>query len=80
MRKRLKKASLPYHVTGKNMDELIENLKAEGFDLDSADVMQPQDKVTLYKDGKTYQATFNEYFDGGVEVISFKEVENKISK
>ena len=56
------------------MDELIENLKAEGFEIDSADRFQPDDYVTLYKDNKTYRASFNKYFDGGVEVINFKEI------
>ena len=74
MKKYLRQASVPHCVKGKNMDELIENLKAEGFEIDSADRFQPDDYVTLYKDNKTYRASFNKYFDGGVEVINFKEI------
>ena len=63
---------IPHKITGKNMDDLVENLKQKGFELDSADRHSPQDSVTLYKDKKEYTATFNKYSDGGVEVIGIK--------
>ena len=63
---------IPHKITGKNMDDLVENLKQKGFELDSADRHSPQDSVTLYKDKKEYTATFNKYNDGGVEVIGIK--------
>lgn len=62
----------PHKVTGKNMSELVGNLKQQGFEMDSADQSSPQDSVTLYKDKKEYTATFNKYHDGGVEVVNIK--------
>ena len=66
----------PDKFTGKNMKELVDSLKEQGFEMDSADQSQPQDTVTLYKDNKEYTATFNKYSDGGVEVINLKQTSN----
>ena len=66
------KNSQQSHFTGKNMDELLSNLKNSGYEMDSADQHQPQDTVTLYKDKQEFTATFNKYSDGGVEVINIK--------
>jgi hypothetical protein len=60
------------HFTGKNMNDLCSNLKAAGYEMDSADRHSPQDKVTLYKDNQEFTATFNKYSDGGVEVLNIK--------
>lgn len=68
-----KSKAIPHKVTGKNMSDLVANLKEHGLEMDSADQHSPQDEVMMYKDGKTYTATFNKYSDGGVEVINFKE-------
>lgn len=68
-----KSKAIPHKVTGKNMSDLVANLKEHGLEMDSADQHSPQDEVMMYRDGKTYTATFNKYSDGGVEVINFKE-------
>ena len=69
---RVKESSSQF--TGKNMNELCNNLKSAGYEMDSADKHSPQDSVTLYKDKQEYTATFNKYSDGGVEVINIKAV------
>ena len=58
-------------VTGKDIDNLTDKLHDLGFEMDSADKVQPQEEVTLYdKSGKKYKATFNKYSDGGVEILN----------
>lgn len=60
------------HFTGKNMSELLSNLKNSGYEMDSADQSSPQDTVILYKDKQEFIATFNRYSNGGVEVLNIK--------
>jgi hypothetical protein len=70
------------HIKGSNANELKANLEAEGYKLDSADwsyvSKRPKtingDKLTLFKGNKEYDATFNYYSDGGMELINFEEV------
>lgn len=65
----------PAKFTGKNKDELWNNLKSVGYEVDSADKQTPQDNITLYKDKQEFTATFNKYKDGGVEVLNIKPVQ-----
>lgn len=63
-------------VTGKDIDNLTDKLHDLGFEMDSADKVQPQEEVTLYdKSGKKYKATFNKYSDGGVEILNIVPLE-----
>ena len=65
-----------YVVTGKDIDNLTDKLHDLGFEMDSADKVQPQEEVTLYdKSGKKYKATFNKYSDGGVEILNIAPLE-----
>lgn len=66
------------HIIGKNMTELVSNLKAQGYEMDAADQRSPQDKVTLFKDGKEYEAEVTKYPNGDYEILgsSIKEVKN----
>ena len=68
---------------GKSWEEVNGKLKQDGYKLDSAySVHAPQNEedVLLYKDGKTYIANVNKYYDGGYEILrnTIKEENNKI--
>ena len=55
-------SKIPHHVTGKNMKELIQNLKQNGFDMDSADQHSPSEyllKVAVYSFLFLYKVTLS---------------------
>lgn len=77
------KESMTDGYIGKSWNEVIDKLKQDGYKLDSAySVHAPQNEenVLLYKDGKTYIANVNKYYDGGYEILknTIKEENNKI--
>lgn len=77
------KESMTDGYVGKNWQEVVDKLKQDGYEVDSAYVVQkPQneEEVILYKDGKSYIASVNKYFDGGFEILknTIKEENNKI--
>ena len=77
------KESMTDGYIGKNWQEVIDKLKQDGYEVDSAYVSQkPQneEEVIMYKDNKTYIASVNKYFDGGYEILrnTIKEENNKI--
>ena len=77
------KESMTDGYIGQSWNEVIDKLKQDGYKLDSAySVHAPQNEenVLLYKDGKTYIANVNKYYDGGYEILknTIKEENNKI--
>ena len=77
------KESMTDGYVGQSWNEVIDKLKKDGYKLDSAySVHAPQNEenVLLYKDGKTYIANVNKYYDGGYEILknTIKEENNKI--
>lgn len=67
---------------GKNWNEVIDKLKAAGYEIDSAylDAPQNEETILLYKDNKKFKASVNKYSDGGYEILTstIKEENNKI--
>lgn len=61
-------------ISGNNMSDLIGNMKAQGYEMDSA-YRQAQDdeEVVFYKNGETYTATINRYSGGGAEIYDIKK-------
>lgn len=77
------KESMTEGYIGKNWQEVVDKLKQDGYEVDSAYVAQkPQneEEILLYKDNKTFVASVNKYSDGGFEILynTIKEENNKI--
>lgn len=77
------KESMTDGYIGQSWDEVIDKLKQDGYKIDSAYIEhgpQNEENVLLYKDGKTYTANVNKYYDGGYEILrnTIKEENNKI--
>ena len=77
------KESMTDGYVGKTWEEVVDKLKQDGYEIDSAYIAQkPQneEEVILYKDDKSYIATINKYHDGGFEILkdTIKEENNKI--
>lgn len=72
-------------ITGASVVSFFRNLNGKGLNLDAADqnaiTKNPRsmndEKVKLYDaQGNEYTATFNRYWDGGVEVVNIKKTAN----
>ena len=77
------KESMTDGYVGQSWNEVIDKLKKDGYKIDSAYIEhgpQNEENVLLYKDGKTYIANVNKYYDGGYEILrdTIKEENNKI--
>lgn len=77
------KESMTDGYVGQSWNEVIDKLKKDGYKIDSAYIEhgpQNEENVLLYKDGKTYIARVNKYYDGGYEILrnTIKEENNKI--
>lgn len=77
------KESMTDGYIGQSWNEVIDKLKQDGYKIDSAYIEhgpQNEENVLLYKDGKTYIANVNKYYDGGYEILrnTIKEENNKI--
>lgn len=77
------KESITDGYVGQSWNEVIDKLKKDGYKIDSAYIEhgpQNEENVLLYKDGKTYIARVNKYYDGGYEILrnTIKEENNKI--
>lgn len=77
------KESMTDGYVGQSWNEIIDKLKKDGYKIDSAYIEhgpQNEENVLLYKDGKTYIANVNKYYDGGYEILrdTIKEENNKI--
>ena len=77
------KESMTDGYIGQSWNEVIDKLKQDGYKIDSAYVEhspQNEENILLYKDGKTYIANVNKYYDGGYEILknTIKEENNKI--
>ena len=77
------KESMTDGYIGQSWNEVIDKLKKDGYKIDSAYIEhgpQNEENVLLYKDGKTYIANVNKYYDGGYEILrnTIKEENNKI--
>ena len=73
------KVSVPDKAVGKNWSDTKTELGKMGYKVDSifsSTPPQPKEKLTLYKDGKTYEAEVTKYHNGDYEVLgsSIKEV------
>lgn len=69
----------PDKAVGKNWSETKTELGKMGYKVDaifSSQPPQPKEKLTLYKDGKTYEAEVTKYHNGDYEILgsSIKEV------
>jgi hypothetical protein len=68
----------PNSVSAKSFDDLVKVLADRGYKVDSADKHSPDsidDKITLYRDGKEFNATLNKYSDGGYQVLLSEDLE-----
>lgn len=66
------KESMTDGYVGKTWSEVIDKLKEDGYDVDSAYVDHAphnEEEILLFKDDKTYKALVNKYFDGGYEIL-----------
>lgn len=77
------KESMTDGYVGQSWNEVIDKLKKDGYKIDSAYIEhgpQNEENVLLYKNGKTYIARVNKYYDGGYEILrnTIKEENNKI--
>lgn len=66
------KESMTDGYIGKTWSEVIDKLKEDGYDVDSAYVDHAphnEEEILLFKDDKTYKALVNKYFDGGYEIL-----------
>ena len=70
-----KSPSLDNITDAKNQAELNSKLKERGLSLDSAyQKAHSDDRVTMYdKDGNSYTGTYNQYNDGGREIVNIRK-------
>lgn len=61
--------SISNNYKGDNWNELLVDLKNDGFNIDSVYVTNPEEKIILYRDDETYTADVNKYHDGRFEVV-----------
>ena len=76
------KESMTDGYIGQSWNEVIDKLKKDGYEIDSAYIERPQNEedIFLYKDGKTYVANVNKYSDGGYEILTSNIKEEKNNK
>lgn len=65
-----------YAYATKSWEDMLDELKNDGFDIDPIYIDDPKEKIALYKNGKTYSADVNKYHDGKFEILtsSIKEI------
>lgn len=79
--KETSKDSVPDKAVGKTWSDTKTELGKMGYKVDSvfsSNPPQPKEKLTLYKDGKTYEAEVTKYHNGDYEILgsSIKEVKD----
>lgn len=77
------KESMTDGYIGQSWNEVIDKLKKDGYEIDSAYIEhgpQNEEDVFLYKDGKTYVANVNKYSNGGYEILTSNIKEEKNNK
>lgn len=65
-----------YAYATKSWEDMLDELKNDGFDIDPIYIDDPKEKIALYKNGKTYSTDVNKYHDGKFEILtsSIKEI------